>query len=623
MLPKVTKRLVKGQIGGTATVFVCGMLAACTGAIGEPGEPRGSVSAGCVEDAASPSGAELFAQSCATCHGASGVGGSVFPDSIQGFEPIAATVRTGPGVMPAFSEFSDAEVQRIQNYLLCVGQLACDPVNASCTDDDGCCPTACDSGSDNDCLPLCGDGVVDANELCDGDCPSSCDDGKSCTTDTMIGLASTCDASCGHADVTSCSDGDGCCAVGCSAGNDSDCPAICGDNFVDVEEVCDGNCPSTCEDGNACTVDSLSGSAANCDASCDYAIIMGCNGNDGCCPAGCNASNDNDCSATCGDGVVDANETCDGSCPSTCDDGNACTTDTLIGSASQCTAACTYNAINLCADGDGCCPVGCTAGNDNDCTAVCGNDYVDIGELCDGNCPSSCNDGNSCTADTLTGSSANCDASCSFPTIDTCSNDDGCCPAGCNIASDNNCNPVCGDGVCSPEENCVSCSQDCGSCQTGVEVFAAQCAVCHGEEGEGTSAAYPIQNPVAGYATYVIRTGRPGIGFPEQMPQFSLQQVSDQQLQELLAWLSDRSDPTTGEGLFNRYCANCHGSDAAGGVVDQDIRGETFDNVLDAGRNGFGGQDYAVRDMYMPGRSAQELSDAELQLITSYLQSLP
>ena len=605
------------------SLAACAMLTSCVGEIGEPRGARDSFPLECTDESALQSGAELFAQSCVTCHGAEGAGGSTFPDSIQGYEGIASRVRTGPGVMPAFPQFSDHEVQRIQDYLLCIDPVVCDPDGTPCMDDDNCCPAACNSDSDIDCLPLCGDGVLDVNELCDGDCPSSCDDGDSCTADTLIGSATTCDVSCSHSSVSSCSDGDGCCPSGCATGNDSDCMAICGDGFVDVNEICDGNCPSTCNDGDACTLDGLMGSAANCDASCDYASISSCTGNDGCCPAGCNASSDNDCSATCGDGTVDANETCDGNCPSSCNDGNLCTTDTLIGSASQCTAACTYNAINFCADGDGCCPVGCTVGNDNDCTAVCGNNYVDVGELCDGNCPSSCNDGNSCTSDTLTGSAANCDASCGFSSINSCTNNDGCCPSGCDVGNDNDCNAVCGDGVCSPEESCMTCTPDCGTCQNGMDVFAAQCASCHGAQGEGSASAYPIQNPVSGYATYVIRNGRPGIGFPDPMPAFSLQQVSDQQLQEVLAWLGGRPDPTTGVGLYTRYCGNCHGSGATGGVVDQDIRGETLDNVIDAARNGFGGQDYAARDMFMPGRPMQELSDAELQLIANYLQSLP
>ncbi len=606
-----------------SSVVAFALLTSCTATIGEPGGPRDTFSAlECTGQSASPSGAELFAQSCAVCHGAEGVGGSTFPNSIQGYEPIASKVRTGPGVMPAFLEFSDDEVERIQDYLLCVEQFVCDD-NTPCTNGDGCCPAACNSGSDSDCLPLCGDGVVDANELCDGDCPSSCDDGDSCTTDSPIGSPTTCDVSCGYASVTSCSGDDGCCPTGCSAGNDSDCMAVCGDGFVDLNELCDGNCPATCDDGDACTTDSLVGSAATCDASCDYAPIAACISNDGCCPAGCNAASDNDCSASCGDGIVDANETCDGDCPAACNDGNTCTTDALVGSASQCTAACTYNAINSCADGDACCPVGCNVANDNDCTAVCGNNFVDVGELCDGNCPSNCNDGNSCTSDTLTGSAATCDASCSFATINSCSDSDGCCPAGCNIGNDNDCNPACGDSICSPAESCVTCVQDCGTCQTGAEVFAAQCAVCHGAQGEGSAAAYPIQNPVAGYAAYVVRTGRPGVGFPDPMPAFSLQEVSNPQLQEVLAWLGGRPDPTTGVDLFNRYCANCHGSGAAGGVVDKDIRGETLANVIDAARNGFGGLDYATRDMFMPGRPAAELTDGELQLIANYLQSQP
>jgi hypothetical protein len=44
-----------------------------------------------------------------------------------------------------------------------------------------------------------------------------------------------------------------------------------------------------------------------------------------------------------------------------------------------------------------------------------------------------------------------------------------------------------------------------------------------------------------------------------------------------------------------------------------------LDDVIDAARNGFGGQSYTPRDKFMPGRPMQELSDSELQLIANYL----
>lgn len=46
-------------------------------------------------------------------------------------------------------------------------------------------------------------------------------------------------------------------------------------------------------------------------------------------------------SATCGDGTVDPDETCDGNCPTACEPSDdPCMANTLVGSASSCTAAC-------------------------------------------------------------------------------------------------------------------------------------------------------------------------------------------------------------------------------------------------------------------------------------------
>jgi hypothetical protein len=61
-------------------------------------------------------------------------------------------------------------------------------------------------------------------------------------------------------------------------------------------ELCDGDCPSTCpDDGNACTLESLTGAAATCDAACASAPVTTCTSGDGCCPAGCAAPADLDC----------------------------------------------------------------------------------------------------------------------------------------------------------------------------------------------------------------------------------------------------------------------------------------------------------------------------------------
>lgn len=73
---------------------------------------------------------------------------------------------------------------------------------------------------------------------------------------------------------------------------------VCGDGKVDADETCDGDCPAdaaACHDNNACTADTLSGSAATCDAACANAPITQCANDDGCCAPGCDNANDNDC----------------------------------------------------------------------------------------------------------------------------------------------------------------------------------------------------------------------------------------------------------------------------------------------------------------------------------------
>lgn len=74
---------------------------------------------------AAPDGAKLFAQNCAACHGENGTGGIGVPLSLPSFQAtvddhyLMRTIRLGrPGrVMPAFTQFSDAEVAAIVKHL--------------------------------------------------------------------------------------------------------------------------------------------------------------------------------------------------------------------------------------------------------------------------------------------------------------------------------------------------------------------------------------------------------------------------------------------------------------------------------------------------------------------------
>jgi cysteine-rich repeat protein len=270
---------------------------------------------------------------------------------------------------------------------------------------------------------------------------------------------------------------------------DATCRFTCGNGVVDddVGELCDtgvasgpGACPSSCDDGMACTDDVLSSS--ECTAVCLHSDITAPADGDGCCPPAADANTDSDCTAVCGNSVVEPGELCDtgivagaGACPTTCDDGQVCTTD-MLNNAGTCMASCSASPITMPANDDGCCPSGANSTNDNDCVVVCGNGvHEPPSETCDtgiasgpGACPTMCDDGDACTTDTL-GNPGTCQAVCLFPPITAPANGDGCCPTGANANNDDDCMPVCGNGVPEPGEACDdgntdnadACANDC------------------------------------------------------------------------------------------------------------------------------------------------------------------
>ncbi|MFH2005589.1 MAG: hypothetical protein ABI333_03270 [bacterium] len=193
-----------------------------------------------------------------------------------------------------------------------------------CSDNDGCCPNGCSESNDGDCVPGCGDGIVNGGETCDGNCPATCDDGDPCTEDRKFGSANTCDVTCSNQPINDCGGGDGCCPNGCSASNDSDCSASCGNGTVDPGETCDGGCPTSCTATSECETAYLTGSAASCTAACVYQEILSCNSWDGCCQPWCNEGNDNDCSPVCPNTICEPTESANNSCPADCGSTDPC-----------------------------------------------------------------------------------------------------------------------------------------------------------------------------------------------------------------------------------------------------------------------------------------------------------
>jgi hypothetical protein len=354
---------------------------------------------------------------------------------------------------------------------------------------DRCCPAEATRETDPDCSATCGNGLVEAGEVCDlaiaagrpGACPTAqtCVDSQSCTQDLLV-AANTCAAQCAHQTTTQLVSGDGCCPSGAINATDTDCPVVCGNGLPEPGETCDtaipagtrGGCPTaaSCDDKNPCTLDLIEGSA--CRAACRNLPRTQITSGDGCCPAGATRSQDSDCAAICGNGVVEPGEQCDrtiaagvpGACPATCTAStDACLTRGLEGEAATCSARCSDRPRTAClAPKDGCCPAGCTAADDGDCSATCGDGRVDPGESCDtaiaqgrpGACPSVCDDGQPCTADTLL-SAGTCHARCAATLVTTFLSGDKCCPQGANALLDTDCAAICGNQLAEgPREAC-------------------------------------------------------------------------------------------------------------------------------------------------------------------------
>ena len=69
-------------------------------------------------------------------------------------------------------------------------------------------------------------------------------------------------------------------------------------------------------------------------------------------------------------------------------------------------------------------------------------------------------------------------------------------------------------------------------------------------------------------------------------------------------------------------CVACHGADGNGGVVGKDVKNSPIQDFIENTRQGFGGSNYGSRLLYMPARPASDISDAEIQLVFDYVQTL-
>ena len=165
-------------------------------------------------------------------------------------------ITTGKGKCPTIKDCDDADPCTKDSLTGGACTLKCHntllPVNPSAKD--GCCPSGANSTTDPDCLPLCGNGILESGEQCDtgitsgpGKCKTlaDCDDGDKCTVDTLVG--SGCSSKCSNAaNQPDPNKKDGCCPPGHSQTTDADCLPPCGpDKTTGCIDLCKGiTCPT-------------------------------------------------------------------------------------------------------------------------------------------------------------------------------------------------------------------------------------------------------------------------------------------------------------------------------------------------------------------------------------------
>ena len=148
--------------------------------------------------------------------------------------------------------------------------------------------------------------------------------------------------------------------------------------------------------------------------------------------------------------------------------------------------------------------------------------------------------------------------------------------------------------------------------------YTKNCIICHANAAQGISLLAPeIRHAPAAYFNWVVRNGRTGT----TMLAFPATTISDAELSEIQTWLATLPKPLPGDQLYQDFCGNCHGPTGAGGAkLVSGVRFKGTADVVKAVRDGIGA-DPTDFHSYMPPESVAEVSDAELGLITTYLEA--
>jgi ubiquinol-cytochrome c reductase cytochrome c subunit len=163
----------------------------------------------------------------------------------------------------------------------------------------------------------------------------------------------------------------------------------------------------------------------------------------------------------------------------------------------------------------------------------------------------------------------------------------------------------------------------------GAALYAANCARCHGGEGEGVPQMAPLLRGVgASAADFYLRTGYMPLGSPDDQPYRTRVLFNEEQIKDLVRYVTsfgngppipqphpERGDVSRGMQLFTEHCAGCHQIIARGGVAPgariPPLTHATAVEIAEAVRAG---------PYVMPRFSKRTLPDAQLDSIIRYVE---
>jgi ubiquinol-cytochrome c reductase cytochrome c subunit len=174
--------------------------------------------------------------------------------------------------------------------------------------------------------------------------------------------------------------------------------------------------------------------------------------------------------------------------------------------------------------------------------------------------------------------------------------------------------------------------------ELGAQLYAGNCASCHGVDGRGVSpprpgagnvrgAGPPVRGAGARAADFYLRTGYMPLGKPGEQPKRSRPSFNEREIDALVDYIAGlapgppiprpdpaRGDVAQGQRVYTDHCAGCHQIVAQGGVVTgarvPPLQDATAVQIAEAVRTG---------PYLMPRFSPRQISARELDSIIAYV----